>query len=371
MVMRIGLESSILLNSGFGSAVYARNLMSILQTKWPDDEFFIYKFGSNLLNTPIRKRFESILRDTWWIQVALPLRAKQDRLDLLFCFTHSAPRKASCKVVVTILDIIPFLHPEWFYPWSWVAFYSKHFLPRVVRAATRIVTISEYSRQDISQSFKIPSEKIEVIPPGVDKRIFRKIDSSEQTRYLKDKYNLGRPFFLYVGSIEPRKNVDVIIKSYDLFRKNHRDEVELVIVGDWGWKYEPVRHALKNSHYSSGIKILGYVPTEDLPYLYNSAHCLIYPSSYEGYGVPIAEAMTCGCSVITTPVTSIPEVAGDAALYTGLGSVEELEHAMHRLYKDDALRQQCIRRGLERSESFSWEASAEKLHKLFEELGSN
>jgi glycosyltransferase involved in cell wall biosynthesis len=365
--MKIGVETSVFLYSLTGVGVYTHSLIHALRDEFPSDEIINYQFGSPVRNKTWRTRTDSVLRDTLWIKIALPLRLLKDRVDVVFLPAQRGPLVSPCPSILTILDLIILHHPEW-YDQPWLSFYTRRILPAVVKGATRIITISEHSRRDIIDYFHVAPEKIEVIHCGTNRALFKPLSAEDISPKLEQKYQVRRPYFLFVGSIEPRKNPDIIIKAYERFRDRDGDPVSLIFVGNWGWKFESVRQAYERSRYKKDMRFVGYVPAEDLPLFYNGAECSLYPSSYEGFGIPVLEAMSCGCPVITTSVSSLPEVGGDAALYVSPGDSTELAEAMARVHGDEALRKELSKKGLSRSSQFSWTGSARKLHRLFEDL---
>jgi glycosyltransferase involved in cell wall biosynthesis len=367
--MRIGIETSAFLFPLTGTGVYTNSLIQALREEFPSDKIINYQFGSPVKSKTWRTKTESVFRDILWMKATLPLRLLKDRIDVVFLPAQRGPIFAPCQSILTILDLIILRHPDW-YEQPWLSFYTRRILPVVAKRAARIITISEHSRQDIINYFHIAQEKIKVIYCGTDRTLFKPLSAEDVSRHLEKKYQVKRPYFLFVGSIEPRKNPDIIIKAYEMFRNQERDLVSLIFVGKWGWKYQSVLEAYEGSRYKKDMRFMGYVPAEDLPLFYNGAECFLYPSSYEGFGIPVLEAMSCGCPVITTGVSSLPEVGGDAVIYVSPRNSAELAAAMARIHGDEALRKDLSRKGLARSNQFSWTGSARKLHRLFEDVAS-
>ena len=250
-------------------------------------------------------------------------------------------RKPKCKLIVTVHDLTPLQFPH--YHNLRRRIYFRTILRQVIRIADEIISVSHSTKDDILSYFSLPADKISVIHQS----------SEMQPRYekLPAKYGIDEDYILYVGTVEPRKNLLRLMDAYNQLKT----DVKLVIVGAYGWKNKAV-YEEKNPN----IVFTGYVPEEDLPVFYTNAKFFIYPSMYEGFGIPILEAMNCHCPVITSNISSMPEVAGDAALLVDPYSVEEIKNAMAKLLQDDDLRRRMIAAGVERAKNFSWKKTAEK-----------
>ncbi|MBK7869742.1 MAG: glycosyltransferase family 4 protein [Saprospiraceae bacterium] len=221
--------------------------------------------------------------------------------------------------------------------------YYLYFLPRHLRRADQIVTVSEYSRKDIAKHFNISLEKIAVACNSVRPE-FKPLDESEKNK-IRQQYAEGETYFLYVGSVHPRKNVPRLIQAFDAFKKATRTPVKLLIGGRFAWQTREVQDAYKAAKFKNDIIILGFVPDQVLPKLTGAALALTYVSLFEGFGVPLLEAMHCDVPVITSNVSSMPEVVGDAALLVNPLDIFEICKAMQFIYEDTALRQELIAKG--------------------------
>jgi len=368
--MRIGVEASAYYKNIAGSGVYARNLIHTLNQMYGEDntislysshrasEIDLGKKGGSL------SRWSAGIRDLLWTQVVLPLRLKRDRVEVLFCPSFFGPVFSPCPVVVTILDLsfIRFPHTVD----RLLRLYLQCIMPAVKRRTDVIVTISEFSKEEIVGLLKVPEEKIQVIHPACSDSFGVKQDE-DILRRIKNQYKLPDPFILNVGTLEPRKNIITLIKAFGSLKKKNLIEHSLVLCGPKGWYYQEIFHAITDWGLQKYIHYIGYIPESDLPFVYNLAQVFVYPSIYEGFGLPVLEAMACGCPVITSNTASLPEVVGDAAILVDPEDNHELEQSLLRLVTDEVLRRELSVRGIKRARMFSNLKSAEKLFAVLRE----
>lgn len=240
-------------------------------------------------------------------------------------------------------------------------------VPRSVRAATHILADSQATKDDLITLYNTPPEKITVLLSGVETR-FKPVTNPVSLMTMRTKYELGmRPYILSLGTVQPRKNYERLVQSLGLLRDNGMD-IDLVIVGGKGWLDGPLYQTIAQLHLEDHVHITGFADEADLPALYTGAVCFALPSLYEGFGIPVLEAMACGTPVVTSNLSSLPEVAGDAALLIDPYNIEELTHALARLITEDALRQQLIERGFTRAAGFTWDRSAQHLLEVYQQL---
>lgn len=232
---------------------------------------------------------------------------------------------------------------------------------RLVRRASAVIAVSVHTKRDIVESFGIPEERIHIVHPGVAEN-FRPVPERE-TVEVRKKYGLDRPYLLYLGALEPRKNIPTIISAFERLP----DGIDLVLAGGSGWMNRPVLKRMADSPAAPRIKRIGYVNENDKPALYSAATAFVYPSFYEGFGMPPLEAMACGTPVITSFSSSLGEVVGDAGLLVDPHSMRELAEAMQEIVSDGLLRERLGERGVERAKHFTWERSAAQLEEV---LGS-
>lgn len=266
------------------------------------------------------------------------------------------------RLTATIYDVTCWLMPEMHTPTNVTI--AKQMAEWMFRPADVLIAISESTRSDAVRVLGIRPDKIEVIYPGVADAFFK--TSSGPARETARRHGLEKPYALYVGTLEPRKNLHVLLDAWDRLQPDLRREFDLAIVGSWGWGENSVLDRLRSGQ--SGVRYLGYVAESDLPDVTAAASLFVYPSLYEGFGLPVAQAMAAGVPVITSNVSSLPEVTGDAALLVDPRSQSGLQTALERLLPSPALRFELAERGRERARQFTWTECARRSWKLFERV---
>lgn len=289
----------------------------------------------------------------------------EKELDLFFAPDHHIPYLKSKPVVATVMDIIPFIHPEW--TSSRFRKLKNFAFKKAILSADHIITISEYSKNDIINYFKIDESNISVVPLGVDKKYFKIIDKDKKQNILK-KYNIEKDFFIFIGTLQPRKNILRIIEAFEQLPLEIKEQNQLIIIGQNGWNTDELMNKLTYLEESGHGKWINYIPEDDMLALFQSAISLVYPSLYEGFGLPIIEAFASSCPVISSNTTSIPEVAGDAAILVNPSSVKEISNAMYRIATNIDLRNELIALGLKQVKKFTWKKSADEHMKVFKSL---
>jgi glycosyltransferase involved in cell wall biosynthesis len=235
----------------------------------------------------------------------------------------------------------------------------KHFFPKYARHATRIATVSEYSKSDIVEQYQIEADKIDVVYNGANEA-FEPIPEQLQTQ-VREKYTQGKPYFVFVGALHPRKNLVNLFKAFDVFKKASDNPVKLLIVGEKKWWTEKIETAYNQMQHKNAVCFSGRLSAENLHKVLASALALTYVSYFEGFGIPIIEAYRCHVPVITSNVTSMPEIAGDAALIIDPFDINSIADAMSEIYTKPGLRQQLIEKGKIRMQEFTWQKSADRL----------
>lgn len=303
----------------------------------------------------------------FWDEIFLPAQVRINNCDIFHLPQNGLglPKSKYCSYIATVHDLIPYVLPD-----TCGKSYLDKFLqemPYIMEKCDRIITVSNYSKHDIMKYFKLPEEKIKVTHLAADSR-FRLMDKEKALEFLKKEYSYSSDFILYLGGFSPRKNVDGLLEAYRRIYRELPGYYELVLLG-----------ASKDSHYelkkkveSMGIRdrvvFAGYVPYEHLPYFYNCSSLFVYPSLYEGFGLPPLEAMTCGTPTITANVTSIPEVVGDGALLTDPYNIDELTEKIYRTISDAEFREHLKEKALRRAYNFSWKKTAIETIKVYEEV---
>jgi glycosyltransferase involved in cell wall biosynthesis len=266
---------------------------------------------------------------------------------------------------VTVMHDLSFEHFKDHVPFL-TARYYQYFMPRYARKAARIATVSEFSKSDIVQRYQIDAAKIDVVYNGA-KEVYQPV-SDEAKQGIKSKLTEGKDYFIYVGSIHPRKNVKNLLLAFERFKQQTNSDFKLLIVGRKAWNYSEVEETHAGMKHSNDVIFTGHLPPQQLGKVVASAYAMVYVSLFEGFGIPIIEAMGCRVPVVTSNVTSMPEVAGDAALLVNPISVTEIAEAMEKLYRDTALRNVLVEKGKEQLKKFSWDLTAEKLWQCCENV---
>ena len=369
--MRIGIEASAYYKNIAGTGVCLRNIVNT----WEEDlgnEYLLFLFSSkrpSVLDLHQKRnvlfRIINGMKEVFWMQVILPLQLKRNRIDILFSPSFLTPIFSRCPNVVTFLDMSFIRYPE--NVDKLFLFHMRTLLPMIKKKANAILTISEFSKEEIVERLKVPEEKVHVVRLACDDR-YQVIDDKNQILRISEKYGLSDPFILNVGTLEPRKNITTLISAFGNLKRRNLIDKKLVLCGPRGWYYKSIFEKIEELKLEKDVILLGYVPDEDLPSLYNAAHMFVYPSYYEGFGLPVLEAMSCGCPVITSNTSALPELVGNAGILIDPTQTEELEHAILRLNNEDDLRKNLGQRGLEQAKLFSRRETAKKTLAILENV---
>lgn len=290
---------------------------------------------------------------------------RNERVDLYHSTDHMVPRLRGTPVLATVMDAIPLSHPQWI---STRLRSSKRWLWRKsTRWADHIVTISEFAKREIVEHFGIAEERVSVIHLGVSERYFEAISEQKRSQIL-ERYGLPPHFFLFVGTLQPRKNIERIIRAHAILPHEYQKACPLVVVGREGWGCDEVVSELAAMEAAGYARWLKYLPDPDVRSLMQSAQALVFPSLYEGFGLPVVEAFASGLPVITSNTTALPEVAGDAALLVDPESTESIADSMRQVMENGALVRQLRERGLTRARELSWSACAQKTFDLYRKI---
>lgn len=290
----------------------------------------------------------------WWYDVKVPFVLKKHKADVFvscdgFCsLTTKIPQ---CLVV----HDLSFLHYPSFIKRSHLFFY-KRYTPKFLQKASAIATVSEFSKQDILSYYKTDAHKIDVVYSAA-KDIFHPVNENEKEA-TKQKYTGGENYFVYAGAIHPRKNLLNLLKAFSIFKKRQKSNWKLVLAGRLAWKYDQFIKSFKTYKYRDDVVLTGYVEENELVNIIGSAYTLIYPSVWEGFGVPVLEAMKSFVPVITSSGSAMQEIAADGALYADPDDHNDIADKMMMLYKDESLRSQLIEKGKRIVQQYSWDKTA-------------
>lgn len=356
--MRVAIDArGINWYSGTGIGTYTQNVVKNLIDIYDNEYFRLYWSGNKFEN--FKKSNTDIIMTSskhhrFFQQNYFPEDVLRGNIDIYHVPQNGIglSEYTSCKKVITIHDLIPFIMPETVGKGYLLKFLKE--VSSLVQNVDGIITVSEYSKRDILKFFPIEEERVFVTPLAADKA-YVPIDKSFCAHYLKEKYHINTPYLLYIGGFSSRKNVKALINSFVKISPHFDKDYSLVIVG--AQKDLGKNLCNKYTDYSK-IIFTGFAPSEDLPILYSGCETFVYPSLYEGFGLPPLEAMSCGAPVITSNTTSIPEVVGDVGLLINPYDEDELCHTIEKLLSNPPLRDNLSKKGLERAANFSWEKTA-------------
>lgn len=299
-----------------------------------------------------------------WFQLILPIILKKHMVDLFHGTMFLVPIFSNVPSIVTIYDLVLEIFPETMHWKNWLPL--KTLMKASANKASRIIAISENTKKDIIKYFGVDQEKIMVIYPGVGKEFSPQ--KREHDNIILKNYNLSPGYILTVGTLEPRKNLIRLLNAYKMLVVNEDSMPNLVMVGGRGWLKEDINKTVDSLGLREKIVFTGYVPDSDLPALYRNAGVFVYPSLYEGFGLPPLEAMACGTPVVASNTSSIPEVIGDAGLLVDPYNPAEIARAVAFVLKDNDLSARLERAGLIRSGLFTWDKTAQETIKLYQEV---
>jgi len=371
--MKIGLDArGAIWYRGTGIGTYTYQLVKNLHLLdrqnneyrffWPGDEF-------KNLDPGVDEVFNSIERskDKFWEEVHIPMSVEQEKIDLFHVPQNGIglPTKKGCLNVVTVHDLIPYIYPE-----TVGKGYLRIFLqemPRIMEQSDLIITVSEQSKKDIQRIFQLPDDRIAVTYEAPES-VYRPMDKTAAKDYVKNTYGIDRPYVLYVGGFSPRKNVKGLINAFYEIQKDIPPEYALVLVGKEARDFDDTSMLVEALRLQDRVIFTGFAPVLELPYLYNAADLCVYPSFYEGFGLPPLEAMACGTPVITSNSSSIPEVTGDAALLVNPHDMYALAEGMEKVLNSPELRAKMSQESLAQAAKFSWEKCARETIAAYQKL---
>lgn len=376
--MKIAINASILDDKPSGLGIYTFYIINELYNliNKSEDELIIYtscpnyfKVINNIkikqipVNTQPKYGKSGAVKRFLWNQLKLIKDIDKEKVDILYSPTHHGSLFYNNQIV-TIHDLLP-IHFNYKDSLQRIlqTNYFKYVLPAILKKARKIVTVSDCTKNDIIKFFKISEDKIIRIYNGYDNRklYYRK----NAKNYIYEKYQI-RNYLLAVGASYPHKNYDTLIKAISLISDKN---TSLIIAGGRNEYRNYLKKLTRELNLADKVLFIDYVSQEDLPYFYSAAKCLVYPSLYEGFGLPPLEAMACGCPVITSNTSSLPEVVGDAGVMINPYSIEEIAKAIDMVLSNENLRKEMIEKGLKQAQEFSWRKTAEEIYKVIKEIG--
>jgi glycosyltransferase involved in cell wall biosynthesis len=365
--MRIAIDVRKI--NDFGIGTYLRNLLRLLPSIDSDNEFHVlcYRQDAELLRSlspALHLSFVSAGNYSVSEHWAIPWTLKRLHADLFHAPHYVLPLLTPCPSVVTVHDVIHLLFPQYL-PSRFAVHYAHRMIGRAVEQAKLVMTVSQASKRDLLGFFDVAEEKILVIPNGIDPSMTRDLSPDEIER-VKRRFQLTGRTALFVGNIKPHKNVERLISAFAKVREDSAfSDLTLMIVGDEISKYPSLRRAVARHQIRSHVRFFGFVPETTLVSLYRAADVFVFPSLYEGFGLPPLEAMANGTPVVTSKISSLPEVVDDAAVMVDPYNVDELAEAIKSTLVDKELRARLIELGRKRAAQFSWETAVTQIHSVY------
>jgi glycosyltransferase involved in cell wall biosynthesis len=366
VVPRFGYDPKTGLPRRVGSGEYCYQLLINLNKIDKKNSYIIYLPQSPTTDMPKESsnwHYKIVGPRKFWTLFGLSVEflLRRAKVDVFFSPTHYLPIISPVKSIISILDLSYIHFPELF---------KKSDLNQLIKwtkysagKAARVFTISESSKDDIIKEYGIPGYRVAVTYPGIKTVLSNKRQALSMDDFKK-KYGINKDYILFVGTLQPRKNITRLIEA---FSKLNQD-IEMVILGRRGWLYEEILAAPKKYKVEGKVKFLDNVTDEDLPSFYKNAICFVLPSLYEGFGLPVLEAMKYGCPVITSNISSLPEAGGNAALYVDPENVDDIRKKLELIVNDDKLRNELVKKGYEQVKKFSWEKTAKQTLKVLENI---
>lgn len=355
--------------SGTGIGTYTQQIIKYLLKYDIQNEYFLYWWGTNyreLYGKNVNVSIASRKHHKFFEENYIPANIKKKGIDIYHVPQNGIglPTAKNCLNISTIHDLIPYVMPETVGRGYLKKFISQ--MPQIIQSSDIIITVSEFSKKDIMRIFDIDEERIKVTHLAADS-YFKPIDKDEALKFLGMNYGICDNFILYLGGFSPRKNVKSILVAFSRLPSHIIKKYKILIIGPSKDEHSYLMKLAESLEVSDRVTFTGYVPYEHLPMFYNACSLFVYPSLYEGFGLPPLEAMSCRVPVITSNTSSIPEVVGDAALLINPFDTEELKDGMEKLLEDEKLSQELSEKGYARSKEFTWDRTAAKTLNIYEE----
>ena len=368
--MRIGIDARKLHDFGIGT--YIRNLLrQLARMDCQTDYVILCRAEDRETLSTLGENFRPVVQTapnySVSEQIRVPLALAREGVTLFHAPHYVLPPLVRCKAVVTIHDCIHLMFPQYL-PNRLAYTYARTSISLAARRATRILTVSESSKRDILRFVDTEPEKIDVIYNAYDDR-FAVDPREEDVVRVRERFQLESEFVLYAGNVKPHKNLERLIEAFHLVRNRGLDHLKLVMIGDEISKYTALRRAVHQHQLHKYVRFLGYLPETTLAVMYRLAGVFVFPSLYEGFGLPPLEAMASGTPVVTSNVSSLPEVAGDAAILVDPYDPRAIADGIYRVLTDEHLRRDLRRKGVARAGMFSWEQSVRRVRAIYDEVG--
>jgi len=365
--MRIAVNTRLFLKGKLeGIGWFAHETLSRLVRNHPEHEFIFFfdrpfhkdfVFAPNVTPVVLKPQARHPALYYMWTEWAVPYALRKYKADIYFSPDGFGTLRSKVPTCITLHDLAYLHYPQFMdkmHKWHYA-----HYLPKFANRAKRIITVSEFTKQDIVHHYGIDAGKIDVVYNGAHEEY--KPLSYDEREAVKAQYTNGEEFFLFTGALHPRKNIINLLKAFVKFKRRQKSPIKLVIVGRMAWQYDEIAKAKELMPFKDDVIWTGYLDVNELAKITASAYALVYPSLFEGFGIPILEAMTCDVPVIVSNSSSMPEVGGDAALLVDPHSVDDIAEKMMLIYKDENLRNKMIAAARIQKLKFDWAKSAEQI----------
>jgi len=374
--MKIAIDARVILSRLTGIGRYTFNLIKyLIKIDMVNNYLILVNDTENvpdILGKNIRFQVKRVKTKplSLFEHIEIPLILKKENVDIYYCPSYMTPIWVPCKFVYSLLDLTHLRYPEYFSPFA--SIYFRTVVRIALRNASKVITISENTKKDITFFFGIPEEKIFVTYLAPLDNFEFSITNTTNTSEILKKFGITKKFILYNGNKKPHKNIIRLIEAFNKFHKLNKNYI-LVITGQEKkgsreTDFCEIKKKVNNLGLNDYVLYTGYVSDEELFLLYRTASVFVFPSLYEGFGLPPLEAMACGCPVVVSNVASLPEVCGDAAYYVNPYDINDIARGIQTVVNDEKLQKELIEKGLNRVKLFSWEKSARKILKIFEEV---
>jgi glycosyltransferase involved in cell wall biosynthesis len=365
--MRIAVNTRLLLKGKLeGIGWFTSQTVQRIVKNHPEHDFFFFfdrpydksfVFAPNVTPVVVHPQARHPILFYIWFEWSIPQMLRKYKIDLFLSPDGYMSLGAKVPTCLVLHDLAFEHYPEHFVPAH--RMYWRHYARLFARKATRIATVSNFSRQDIVDQYGIDPAKIDVVYNGAHDEY--KPLTADQREAVKQQYADGCEYFVFAGALHPRKNIVHLLKAFVKFKKRQQSNMKLVIVGRLAWKYEEVAQMRAEMPFKDEVKWVGYMNVDELSKVIGGAYALVYASLFEGFGIPILEALECDVPAIVSNTSSMPEVAGDAGLLVDPTDVDDIAAKMELIYKDELLRKKLIIAAREQAKKFDWNRSAEKL----------
>jgi len=358
--MKIGIDASrAFFKKRTGIEEYSYQVIRHLRGKLKNHQVFLYLKKGQVVDfkLPSNWQIKVIGLKYFWTQLALSLEMLFHSVDVLFVPAHIIPWIVARKTIVVIHGLeYEFCQGAYSF---WEKLYMRFFIKRSVKRTSKVIAVSKNTKQDLINLYKVNSQKIQVVYEGIAENFYAPVDNSQSVS--------EDPYLLFLGRIEERKNVTGIIRAFEIIKEKYHLPHKLFLVGKPGYGYQAIEKKIKNSKFKDEIFEAGYVSDKEKESFLEQADVFLFPTFYEGFGLPILEAQSLGVPVITSDNSSMPEVAGDGGVLVDPNNHKAIAEAVNRLFLDKNFRNDIIRKGYENTKRFSWEKCAEEISKIIED----